>query len=73
MGTSENKFIAVVSRILADDYYFDGSEKIAVELVIGNLVAMARFLGIDMDSKSWPAEYIKRLASRDEVKVVKNK
>lgn len=70
MGTSENKFIAVVSRILADTFYFDGSEKIAVELVIGNLVAMVRFLEIDMDSKSWPADYIKRLASRDEVKVV---
>ena len=46
---------------------------ITAEFMIGNLVVMSRFFGIDMDNKPSPSDYIKRPATRDAVKMVSNK
>ena len=61
------------SENLPDHWYLVGSEMTDAEFMIGSLVVMSRFLGIDMDNKPSLTGYIKRRASQDAVNMVLNK
>ena len=70
---NKNKMSSACSENLPDNWYLVGSEITDAEFMIGNLVVMSRFLGIDMDNKPSLTDYIKRPASQDAVNMVLNK